>query len=55
MVTNNTVLIALVVLRGVSGLAAVLAAAYLCYSGKDGWGWFVFLALCIACFSLKET
>lgn len=28
-------------------LSCILAAAFLCYNGKDGWGWFIFLAAVI--------
>ena len=28
-------------------ITCITAAAFLCYHGKDGWGWFVFLAAVI--------
>lgn len=35
------------ILRYVILAIIVISAAYLAYYGKDGWGWFIFLALMI--------
>lgn len=51
--SNNTVFAVAIVGQAASTLAAVVSAAVLAYHGRDGWGWFVFLALCIGCYSLK--
>ena len=44
-----------IVIRGLVTGLAILAAAYLAYYGKDGWGWMIFLAICLGSYSYKYT
>jgi len=50
----NVLALALV-LRTVATIVAIVAASYLAYHGKDGWGWMIFLAICIGSMSYKYT
>lgn len=42
-------------LRGVATCMAVAGAVWLAYHGKDGWGWMIFLAICLGSVSYKYT
>jgi hypothetical protein len=44
-----------VFMRGISVCLCVVAAAYLAHEGKDGWGWMIFLAICLGSYSYKYT
>jgi ABC-type phosphate transport system permease subunit len=44
-----------IVLRTVATCFAIFAAAYLAFYEKDGWGWMIFLAICIGSTSYKYT
>jgi len=44
-----------IVLRTVAICFAIFAAAYLAFYEKDGWGWMIFLAICIGSTSYKYT
>jgi hypothetical protein len=50
----NVMALALVV-RGIATCLTVAAAAYLAYHGKEGWGWMIFLAICLGSYSYKYT
>jgi hypothetical protein len=54
-VTELNVLALAVFMRGVAACLAVVAAAYLAYEGKEGWGWMIFLAICLGSYSYKYT
>lgn len=34
-------------IQGLPELACILGAIYLAANGHDGWGWLIFLAICI--------
>ncbi len=50
----NVLALALV-LRTIATCFAIIAAAYLAFHGKEGWGWMIFLAICIGSTSYKYT
>ncbi len=50
----NVLALALV-LRTIAAIVAIVVAGYLAYHGKDGWGWMIFLAICIGSTSYKYT
>jgi len=33
------------IMANIASVACALAAAFLAYQGKDGWGWFLFVAV----------
>lgn len=39
--------LALWAILNLGSLICVAAAAVLCFYGKDGWGWFLFVAVCL--------
>ena len=43
-----------VVCKTIATIAAIIAALLLAQDGKDGWGWFIFLAVILGSFSLIE-
>ncbi len=44
-----------VLLRGLSVCLAVAGAAYLAYHQREGWGWFIFMAIVLSIYSYKYT
>lgn len=44
-----------IILRSSCCLLAIAGAVLLAYEGKDGWGWLVFLALCLGMFNVNGT
>lgn len=44
-----------IILRMVATCLCVAGAVYLAYHGKDGWGWLIFLAICLGTISYKYT
>lgn len=42
-----TALVLIVALKSIVAGLAVAGAIYLADAGKDGWGWMIFLALCL--------
>ena len=51
---NNTVYAIYIVMASLSTMAAIAGATFLAYEGKDGWGWLIFLALCIGSMSITS-
>jgi hypothetical protein len=49
------VLVIGLVLRGIAVCLTVLVAGYLAYHDKQGWGWMIFLAICLGSYSYKFT
>lgn len=55
MMSELTVLFFALLFKSIALLAAICAAAFLAYHGKDGWGWLIFLAVIIGSTSYKYT
>lgn len=53
--TELNVMALAIVLRGVATCVSVAGAVYLAFHGKDGWGWMIFLAICLGSASYKYT
>lgn len=53
--TNNTLVMAVIIGKSIATLAAIAGAVYLASVGKDGWGWLIFLAIVLCSFSLKDN
>ena len=53
--SNNTLVLIELVSKGLIALAAIAGAVYLADQGKAGWGWLIFLAICIGSFSLRDN
>lgn len=53
--TNNTLLMAVIIGRSVATWLAIAGAVYLANQGKDGWGWLIFLAVVLGGYSIKES
>lgn len=47
-----TALIIIVFIKSLATIAAIAAACFLAYYEKTGWGWMIFLALCIGSSSI---
>lgn len=41
--------------RTLASVAAIVGAVFLAYHQRDGWGWLIFLAICIGSYSLKDN
>lgn len=52
---HNTLVFAALVSTGLAVLAAIAGAVYLADQGKDGWGWLIFLAICIGSYRIKDN
>jgi hypothetical protein len=50
---SDKILALFVLCRGLGAIAAIGGAIFLANQGKEGWGWLIFLALCIGCYSIK--
>lgn len=50
---NNTLLTIIAIFHSLSVIASICGAAWLSANGKDGWGWFLFVALCLGSVSIK--
>jgi len=46
--------ITLIVARSIAATAAIAGATFLAYHDKDGWGWLVFVAICIGCVTYSD-
>ena len=53
--TELNVLALAIFMRGMATCLAIVGAGYLAYHGKDGWGWLIFLAICLGSVSYKYT
>lgn len=53
--TNKTLVMAVIIGKSIATLAAIAGAVYLANTGKDGWGWLIFLAVVLGGFSIKES
>lgn len=53
--THNTLVAVAVIGKSIATLAAIAGAVYLANAGKDGWGWFIFLAVVLGGYSIKES
>lgn len=53
--TNNALVMAAIIGKSIAALAAISGAVYLANTGKDGWGWLIFLAVLLGGFSIKES
>lgn len=42
------------VVRVVTAIIALLISFELATEGKEGWGWFLFAAIMLGCFSIKD-
>lgn len=51
--TDNNLIFAVALLRGLAVLAAIGGGVYLAYHDKNGWGWLIFLAVCLGSYSIK--
>lgn len=47
---SDSEIIAAVIGRGLATTACVAGATFLAYHDKEGWGWLVFLGVCIGCY-----
>ena len=45
--SEYTAMAFIVFFKSLVALSAVIGAIYLAYHGKDGWGWMIFLAICL--------
>lgn len=41
--------------RTLTTVACIAGATFLAYYGKEGWGWLIFLGLCIGCYSVSSN
>ena len=48
------VMLMAVLLRGVAACMCVAGAVYLADRGLEGWGWLIFLALCLGCVTVSH-
>lgn len=53
--TELNVMAFAIFMRTIATCTAILMAGYLAYHGKEGWGWMIFLAICIGSYSYKYT
>lgn len=53
--TRNTLVMAAIIGKSIATLASIAGAVYLANTGKDGWGWLIFLAVMLGGCSIKES
>lgn len=51
--TEHTAMFLIAAARSVATCLSVAGAVWLAYHDKKGWGWMIFLALCLGSFSVK--
>ena len=51
--SEHTAMFLIASVRSVATCLAVAGAVWLAYHEKKGWGWMIFLALCLGSFSVK--
>jgi hypothetical protein len=39
--------------RSIGTVAAIAGAVFLAYHDRDGWGWLIFVAIMLGCYSIK--
>ena len=52
---HNTTLFYVAIARSLVSLSCVIGAAIVAAKGKEGWGWFLFAAIMLGCFSYNGT
>lgn len=52
--THSELIAMVVAARSIVALIALAGAIYLAYREKDGWGWLIFLAICMGSFDVAE-
>lgn len=53
--STNAMFVIAILCRALATIAAIAGATFLAYYNKEGWGWLLFVALCIGCHSLSHT
>lgn len=51
--SEYTAIVLIVLLKSIVAFAAVAGAIYLAYYEKAGWGWMIFLAICLGSGSVR--
>jgi hypothetical protein len=51
--SDNGLMAVAVLFRCISAVIAVICAYGLIRDGHDGWGWFLFVAVCLGSFNIK--
>jgi hypothetical protein len=50
----NAMFITSIICRALATISAIGGSIFLAYHGKEGWGWLMFVAICIGCHSLHH-
>lgn len=53
--SHQTLVAMAIVGHTLASVSAIAGAVFLAYHGRDGWGWLIFLAVCLGSYSIKES
>ena len=53
--THQTLVAMAIAGHTLTSICAIVGAAFLAYHDRPGWGWLIFLAVCLGSYSIKET